>query len=222
MKTVEEFYSNFNFQDMVLGDEAGEPPALLKEFFQKDIEYIQKMKKQEKVLEVGCGFGRLLRELSKKSEKVVGIDFSDLQLDQAKINLADCKKVSLVKMKAENLGFQNDFFNTTICMNSSLGNMPGIEEKVLEEMVRVTKPKGTIVIRVFADSEEVKKAQFQNYQRLGMTNIKDDGRAVRTDEGFYSRRFKKEELINMFKTLGLEYKITKDCDAGYLVVAEKI
>ena len=87
-------------------------------------------------------------------------------------------------------------------------------------MIRVTKPRGKIAIRVFADKEVVRLAQYENYQRLGLTNIRDKGSAIITDEGFYSRRFNELELHTLFQGTGIEANITSDCEGGYLVTAD--
>ena len=220
MATVKEFYNSFNFQEMVLGNKAGKPPPLLQEFFQRDLDYIAEHFTAEKdVLEVGCGFGRLLPKLAERSKKVTGIDFSDLQIAQAQETARNLKNVSLLKMCAESLEFPPASFDISLCMNCSLGNMPDIEEKVVEEMIRVTKPGGEIVIRVFADTKEVREAQCQNYRRLGLTNIRDKGAAIVTGEGFYSRRFTESEMRALFQKTEITPAITHDCEAGYLITA---
>ncbi len=218
--TVKDFYNSFNFREMVHGNLKGKPPILLQQFFELDLKYIHtNLEANKEVLEVGCGFGRLLPELSKLSRNVTGIDFSDLQLSQAQEIVANLKNVQLLKMRAESMAFRSESFALSLCMNCTLGNMPNIEKTVVEEMVRVTKSGGKVIIRIFADTEAVRLAQYENYNRLGLTNIRDNGSAITTDEGFYSRRFNKTELQELFKKTGLTPTITSDCEAGYLVVA---
>lgn len=222
IKNVKEFYNQFNFRDMVLGSNAGNPPVLLGEFFTEDINYIKEKLPQGKyVLEVGCGFGRLLKELSAVSSKVVGIDFSSFQLEQAEKELADIPSIELLLMDAAQMKFPDNMFDIVLCLNCSLGNMPGIVDKVLSEMVRVVKPGGLITIRVFENTEAVKEAQIQNYQRLGFTNIEDDGIAITTSEGFYSKRFTKNELLELCNKAGIKGGVNKDCSAGLLFTGLK-
>lgn len=222
VQNIKDFYDKFSFADMVLGDSAGAPPKLLADFFQGDVTYIAKeLPKGKEVLEVGCGFGRLLTGLSKVSKKVTGIDFSDLQLSEARKRVGHLFNVELHNMHAESLRFPDRAFDVAICLNSTLGNMPGIEAKVVSEMARVVRPGGLIAVRVFANTPEVKKAQFANYRRLNLTNIRDDGQVVTTDEGFYSRRFIREELLGLFLQAGLTPIITQDTEGGLLAEARK-
>jgi ubiquinone/menaquinone biosynthesis C-methylase UbiE len=218
MQTVEDFYNAFNFKDMVLGDRGGEPPILLKNFFGQDITYIvETLESGKDVLEVGCGFGRLLPALAKKCKTVTGIDFSDLQLSQAKEGSASLSNVTLLKMNAESLEFADNSFDISLCMNCTLGNMPGIEKQVIQEMIRVTKPGGRVVIRVFADTKEVRAAQYENYKRLKLMKIEDKGTAVVTEEGFYSRRFSETDIRDLFRETKAIPQIRRDCEAGFLI-----
>lgn len=219
MINVERFYSTFNFRDMVQGDERGRPPKLLQDFFTEDLRYAEHaVNPMSDVLEVGCGFGRLFPPLS-RAHSVTGIDFSDLQLFQAREVAKAFPNVQVSKMRAEALTFPDASFDVSLCMNSTLGNMPGIEKDVVAEMIRVTRKRGRIVLRVFADTEEVRRAQHDNYARLGLHAIRDEGDAVVTEEGFYSRRFNEVSLHALFAETGITPLITCDGEAGYLVTA---
>ena len=99
--------------------------------------------------------------------------------------------------------------------------MPGIEGLVIHEMKRVTKRGGKIIVRVFSDDEKIRRAQHKNYRRLGFTDIHDDGCAVVTSEGFYSRRFTRKDLLMLFKETGLNPRIYKDVKIGYIAEATK-
>jgi ubiquinone/menaquinone biosynthesis C-methylase UbiE len=96
--------------------------------------------------------------------------------------------------------------------------MPGIEVDVLKEMKRVTNERGQIIVSVF--SENAKPTQIENYTRIGLKNVRDDGIAVHTDEGFYSRRFTKENLQSYFEAIGLTCTIIKICPINYIAIAE--
>lgn len=124
-------------------------------------------------------------------------------------------------MHAEQLQFPSDTFEAAVCLNSSLGNMPGIEAQVIKEMVRVTKPGGLIAVHVFANVQELREAQLINYRRLNLTNIQDQGNAVTTDEGFYSRRFTERDLEELFANAGLTPVITQETSGSLLAEAIK-
>lgn len=213
-KNVKKFYETFDFAKIITN-----PPKPIQEFLDQEIKFIKKYIKPNKViLEVGCGYGRLVKILSKNAKKVVGIDFSKPLLDKAKKNLFDKKNVELFLMNAEDIKFGNRSFDYVLCLDASFGNMPSIELKTLKQMKRVCKQNGEIIISVF--SENAKKAQIENYTRIGLKNIRDDGKAIHTDEGFYSRRFTKDNLKELFDKINLKCKIIKICSINYIVIAK--
>ncbi|MDP1884475.1 MAG: class I SAM-dependent methyltransferase [Candidatus Moranbacteria bacterium] len=202
--------------------EKGAPPTILQKFFTGDIDFIKnKLTRNQNILEVGCGFGRLLYPLSTVSKNVTGIDFSKNQIQKTANNTKQSKNITVRLMRAEKMNFKNNCFDQSICLNNSLGNMPGIEKQVIQEMKRITKAGGKIIVRVFADNTKVRKAQHQNYRRLNFTGIRDFKQAVTTQEGFYSRRFTRKNLQDIFHNCNLKPKIIKDGEAGYIAEATK-
>lgn len=212
MRTVKQFYENFNFEHMIT-----QPPPLIQEFLEREIDFLKRhITPTNRILEVGCGYGRLLDILRTKAATVAGIDFSRPMLDKSRARFQG-KSVELYEMRAEQMGFLDGRFDYAMCLGATFGNMPGIEQQVLREMVRVTRPRGKVMVSVF--SEEAKDSQILNYGRLGLKRITDDGAAIRTDEGFYSRRFTRDSLIELFGNAGLEPTITKLCPINYVVCA---
>jgi len=98
-----------------------------------------------RILDVATGTGEQAFAFARQDHEVIGIDLSE-----AMLNIAHQKnKYSNVKFEiadATTLRFPSNSFDV-VCVSFALHDMPlFIREKVLKEMVRVTKPKGTIVI----------------------------------------------------------------------------
>ena len=214
-RSVKDFYETFDFEEMITG-----APALIQEFLDGEIEFIKKHISPKKyVLEIGCGYGRLLKILSPISKKVAGIDFSKRMTRLARKNLKNYKNVDPLLMNADNLTFNDELFDYVVCLDNSFGNMPNIELNVIKEMVRVCKKGGEIIISVFSDN--AKTVQLENYLRIGLKNIRDNGTAIYSDDGFYSRRFSEEALRGFFNKLELRCKIIKICPVNYIVYVKK-
>ncbi len=104
---------------------------------------------EAKVLDVATGTGKQAFAFARRGYDVTGVDLSEAMLKVAtrknrygnlKLEVAD----------ATNLPFENHSFDVA-CVSFALHEMPlTVREKVLREMVRVTKAKGTIVIIDFA------------------------------------------------------------------------
>lgn len=101
------------------------------------------------VLDVGCGTGILsLMALEQGATRIVCADLSEYMLDQCR-NKARARgyrpsQIDFRQVDAESLPFNNDTFDAVIS-GMVLGLMPN-QKKALSEMVRVTKPGGTLSI----------------------------------------------------------------------------
>lgn len=91
----------------------------------------------ERVLDVGCGKGHLVRALSELGVDAVGIDLNP--------NAADVAVVPRVRtMSATNLDFEDGAFDAVVSFHA-IEHIPPIEE-VLREISRVVKPTGKVLL----------------------------------------------------------------------------
>lgn len=90
------------------------------------------------VLEVGCGYGKLLRELRNVLEiPLAGIDFSRTQLAVAREYLNDQPNITLLLGRAEDLPFPDQAFDLVVTSAVILHNPPGVAERIRREVIRV-------------------------------------------------------------------------------------
>ena len=73
--------------------------------------FLEKLKKNHKVLDVGCGTGRLTKNILSKTKYVFGIDNSEQMLKFAP------KKASLTKGSAFKMPYKNNFFDRAVSMD---------------------------------------------------------------------------------------------------------
>lgn len=98
-----------------------------------------------RILDVATGTGAQAFAFAKRGHNVVGIDLSEAMIQVAR-NKNKTGKVGFEVVDATHLVFPNDSFDVS-SISFALHDMPlVIREKVLSEMVRVTKSGGTILI----------------------------------------------------------------------------
>lgn len=121
--------------------------AVMAEMFERGeniLEQIINLTKAEtglKVLDVGCGPGLLSMVLSRAGMDVVGIDYSEEMIKQAKSNaFKQTLDIDFMIMDAQNMSFEDCSFDI-IVSRDVLWNLP-LPEKAYEEMVRVLRPGG--------------------------------------------------------------------------------
>lgn len=140
----------FNNSADYLRESRSELPKTYADFI---IDKIQ-IEEKAKILDVGCGLGFLSKLIAEGSRaKVFGIDQGSDLIKEAR-NLHG-KYAHFLFGDAYNINFDDNKFNLTICQTLFIHlSDPG---RVIQEMIRVTKPKGKIVAiepLIFADGSD--------------------------------------------------------------------
>ena len=106
----------------------------------KRVKFIRKfIDKNDKILEVGCGSGNLLRSI--ECDNISGLDISPGMVKEAK---KTCPKGEFVVGDAEKLPFNNNSFDKVI-ISEVLYYLPNLD-KAIHEAFRVLKPNGVLLI----------------------------------------------------------------------------
>jgi len=113
------------------------------------IEKALKLNKNNKILDLCCGYGRHSIQLRKKGYNLFGYDLSPDLLKKAKIESGKQNaNFYLVRGDARNLSFQNRKFDKAFNFKTSFGYFKDSKEdyKLLEEVSRVLKPGGLLLL----------------------------------------------------------------------------
>ncbi len=107
--------------------------------------FISYLRKGGLVLDVGCGSGRDSKYLANRGMNVIGIDYSEKMLEEARERVKNCK---FVKMDMRKLKFGNGNFDGVWAMASLLHVPKKDASSVLLELNRVLKTGGILFISV--------------------------------------------------------------------------
>jgi ubiquinone/menaquinone biosynthesis C-methylase UbiE len=93
--------------------------------------------RHETILEIGCNSGRFVELLRKYTDNVIGVDINEQAIKSSSVSGLYC-------MSAESLDLPDNYADKVVCLHT-------IEhlkhpKRAVEEMVRVTKPNGRIVL----------------------------------------------------------------------------
>ncbi len=158
-----------------------------------------------KVLDVCTGTGKQAFAFARKGYDVIGLDLSESMLKVARKNNT-YTNLKFEISDATNIPFADDYFNVS-CISFALHDMPlDIREKVLKEIVRVTRPEGTITI-VDYSLPESKIRRFLIY------------RFVKLYESRYYPEFVKDGIKTLLKKVGVEIQqeLPVLCGAGKIL-----
>jgi len=120
-------------------------PPRVKQYLEAEIEFVlDKMKSSDLILELGCGYGRVLKRLLAKAKTVVGIDTSYTSLSLARDVFCKRSHCHLFVMDAVKLGFRDRQFDTVICIQNGISAFCVDQRKLIEEALRVTQTGGEV------------------------------------------------------------------------------
>lgn len=118
--------------------------------------------KKGKILEVGCGEGLFLSSLGSTSSdlEMFGVDISEQMLQRAKERISG-KNINLIKADGCNLPFEDNTFDSVVCI-SVLYNLDFENvTRVVKEMFRVCKSEGKIYFDIRNKRSIVFKIQYK-------------------------------------------------------------
>jgi ubiquinone/menaquinone biosynthesis C-methylase UbiE len=109
----------------------------------------------DRLLEAGCGTGRMTRILAKSVRELIAIDFSfeSLKVNQRKLKDAGVTNVHLVQADLCHLPFTNGAF-TRVVSCQVLEHVPNQEARLaaVSELARVSRPNTTLVLSAYQHS----------------------------------------------------------------------
>nr|MBN2276912.1 class I SAM-dependent methyltransferase [candidate division Zixibacteria bacterium] len=103
------------------------------------------------ILELGCGYGRVVKHLCPRAGHVVGIDTSLASLLDMDNELGVCTNYSRIRMDAGRLGFRDNIFDLVLCIQNGLSAFAADPLILISEAVRVTRPGGHTLFSTYSE-----------------------------------------------------------------------
>ncbi|MFZ5981600.1 MAG: class I SAM-dependent methyltransferase [Candidatus Zixiibacteriota bacterium] len=185
-------------------------PPRIKQYLQAEIDYVSGfIHPHDTVLELGCGYGRVLRPLAEKAGYLLGIDTSRASLDLARQNVPP--RVGLVQTDASQLSLRDNSFDLVVCIQNGISAFHVDPATLFRESIRVTKKNGKILFSSYTESFWPERiVWFKTQAKLGLLGEIDfekstEGRIVCKD-GFTARTFNPEQFTQILS--GFEYPFT--------------
>jgi 2-polyprenyl-6-hydroxyphenyl methylase/3-demethylubiquinone-9 3-methyltransferase len=127
-------------------------PPRVQQYLQAEIDHVvDRIRPGNRVLELGCGFGRVLGPMSKKAALAIGIDTSLASLMAAQRKLAHRDNVRLMLLDASRLGFRAGTFDVVACVQNGISAFHVDQRKLILESVQATRPGGVVLFSSYSD-----------------------------------------------------------------------
>ncbi|MBL7073812.1 class I SAM-dependent methyltransferase [candidate division KSB1 bacterium] len=127
-------------------------PPRVRQYLKAEVNYVlRKIRPGDMVLELGCGYGRILSRLAQKSGWVIGIDTSLASLLLGRGMYHIVSKFHLLNMSAVQLAFRDRIFDRVICIQNGISAFHVNQQDLIRESIRVAKPGGTVLFSSYSD-----------------------------------------------------------------------
>ncbi|MBI4717149.1 MAG: class I SAM-dependent methyltransferase [Planctomycetes bacterium] len=183
-------------------------PPRVQAYLRAEIDHAaERLRPADAVLELGCGYGRILKELAPRRVTLAGVDTSEDSLRVGRIWLRGVSNVHLACMDAAALGFSGGVFDVVLCLQNGLSAF-GVDRRALvREAVRVTRPGGRVLLSSYARAFWPHRLEWFRMQAAeGLIGAIDesatgDGVIVCRD-GFRARTISAEEFETLAAAVG--------------------
>lgn len=190
-------------------------PPRVQQYLEAEIAHVmERIKTGDRVLDLGCGYGRIMPELAKKAAVVVGIDNSMASLMLAPERTHGFTNCVLVQADALQTGFKNNSFDVVICIQNGISAFHVDQKELVKESIRVTKPEGFVLFSSYSHKFwEHRREWFRMQADAGLLGEIDfektrDGVIVCKD-GFTATTVSPGQFLSLTSELGVEASIVE-------------
>jgi 2-polyprenyl-6-hydroxyphenyl methylase/3-demethylubiquinone-9 3-methyltransferase len=121
-------------------------PPVIAAYLEGEIAFVrQRISRDTLVLELGCGYGRVLREISGAGRGIVGIDTAIESLAMAREFIPAGPRLRLAAMDAARMAFPDRTFDLTICIQNGISAFGVDQPALIREAARVTRQGGFVL-----------------------------------------------------------------------------
>jgi len=195
-------------------------PPRTKVYLKAEIEFVlQKTSSSMAILELGCGYGRVLRQLLPRARSVVGIDTSLRSLRMAAEFAGGKGSLHLVAMDAAHMGFRDCIFDLTVCIQNGISAFGTDQSELFTEAVRVTRSGGAVLFSTYSKrfwEERLKWFEIQaEHGLIGEIDYHATGNGVIVcKDGFRATTMDAESFRNLAAILRLTPSIIEVDDSS--------
>ena len=127
-------------------------PVRVRQYLDAEMNHVlEKVRPGDLVVELGCGYGRILPKLAGKAGWVVGIDTSAPSLELARQTLGSASVCSLSRMDAVKLGFHDRTFDCVVCIQNGISAFHVDQRTLITESLRVTRAGGVVLFSSYSE-----------------------------------------------------------------------
>jgi 2-polyprenyl-6-hydroxyphenyl methylase/3-demethylubiquinone-9 3-methyltransferase len=188
------------------------PPRILK-YLEAEVDFVTSfLAPSQRVLELGCGYGRILSDLTSVTPCVLGIDISIQSLRYNHDTLHRIGGLNLIQMNAVCTGFKADSFDTVVCIQNGISAFKVDPLALLGESLRITKSRGKCLFSTYSEKIWEERLEWFQLQAdeglLGEIDWDNTGDGtIRCKDGFIATTVTKDDFMHFAEKLSVTCEI---------------
>lgn len=198
----------------------------VKQYIEAEINFVrQELHGHEKILELGAGYGRIIKELAPFAGAITGIDISKDSVEFGQKYLKDCPNCELKVMDAHKLEFGSEF-DVVLCLQNGISAMKGDPLNLVKQGMQVLSPGGKAYFSSYSSKFwEHRLAWFHEQADKGLLGEIDlektkDGMIV-CKGGFVATTYSEEDMEHLGQAVGYTYRIQEVDNSSIFLILEK-
>lgn len=196
------------------------------QYLEEEINKVKKdLKAEDKLLEVGCGYGRILKKLAGSAGSVKGIDISKDSINFAKDYLKDCKNVELEVADFHTMK-NDEKFDVIILLQNALSAIKGDPKETIAKSLSMLKDSGKLYISTYSKNFWDQRIEWFEEQAdkklLGQIDYdKTKDGVIICKDGFKAITFTEEDFEKLAKATGYKYSIEEVDGSSLFLIIKK-
>ncbi len=197
----------------------------VKQYLQAEIDFVKEnLSKTQSVLELGAGYGRIIKELAPFCGSIVGIDISAESVELGKEYLKDSPNASIVAMNVHKMEFSK-LFDVILCLQNGLSAMRA-DSTVIHKIFETLAPGGTAYFSSYSASFwDFRLKWFEEQaskELLGEIDYtKTQNGVIVCKGGFKATTYSPEDLQKIGEESGYPYRVQEVDESSLFLIIHK-
>jgi len=190
-------------------------PPRVQQYLNAEMSHVLKhVSESDTVLELGCGYGRVLKKILPFSSDVIGIDTSKDSLRLASEYTESNPKCFLIQASAEKLPFPDNSIDKVVCIQNGVSAFKIDPQQLILESMRVTKGGGVCMYSSYSPKFWTHRLDwFQLQADAGLIGEIDQDQTkdgvIYCKDGFKATTFTSDNFKDLISMMDIEATIVE-------------
>jgi len=218
------YNDKLNSQKLFMAYETSIPRV--KQYLDAEINYVKsKLSREKNVLELGAGYGRIIKELASNCASITGIDISKDNVTLGNEYLKNTQNAKMLVMDVHNMTFKNSF-DVVLCLQNGFSAMR-LTFDTVKSIMDLVSDEGQVFFSSYSEKFwDTRLEWFKEQSKKGLLGEIDMDKTkngvIVCKDGFRATTSSPEYFEQLGKSLGYSFEIKEVDESSLFLVINKI